>query len=101
MARSVLGFGAVAEHRILFYEYVEQMAERRAPHREAHLAHIGREHDAGRLVMAGALGDPPHGGALVFRDTSESEIETFVTSDPYVDAGLVTGWRIELWNVVT
>jgi uncharacterized protein len=99
--RSVLGFGAVAEHRMLFYEYVDEIVDRRGPYREAHLAHIREEAAAGRLLMAGALGDPPHAAAFVFRDTSDSEIETFVTSDPYVDAGLVTGWRIEVWNVVT
>jgi uncharacterized protein YciI len=87
-------------HHILFYEYVENMAERRGPHREAHLARIFAERDAGRLVMAGALGDPPHGGALVFRDVSPDDIEAFVAADPYVEAGLVTAHRIERWNVV-
>ena len=57
-------------HHILFYEYVDDMAEQRGPYREAHLARIFSEREAGRLVMAGALGDPPHGGALVFRDVS-------------------------------
>jgi uncharacterized protein YciI len=101
MVRSVLGFDVVAEHRILFYDYVDDMAERRGPYREAHLARVGEERAAGRVVMAGALGDPPHGAAIVFKDAGETEIEAFVRSDPYVDAGLVTGWRTEFWNVVT
>ena len=79
-------------HHILFYEYVENMAERRAPYREAHLAKIGAERDAGRVTLAGALGDPPHGGAIVF--------EEFARTDPYVTAGLVTARRIERWNLV-
>jgi uncharacterized protein len=87
-------------HHVLFYDYVDDIIERRAPHREAHLAHLRRWHDEGRLVMAGALGDPPHGGILVFRvDDPAEEIEAFADADPYVAAGLVTDRRVEPWNV--
>ncbi len=88
------------EHRILFYEYVDDMVERRGPYREAHLARIGAEREAGRIVMAGALGDPPHGGAVVFRGVPEAEIESFARTDPYMEAGLVKSWRSELWKLV-
>jgi hypothetical protein len=88
-------------HHILFYEYVKDMAERRAPYREAHLARIHSERDAGRIVMAGALGNPqPTGAAIVFADTPPDAIEGFARTDPYVTAGLVPGWRIEPWNLV-
>jgi uncharacterized protein len=90
----------MSDHHILFYEYVENMVQRRAPYREAHLARVGAERDAGRVAMAGALGDPPHGAAIVFRDVPPDEIEAFAASDPYVTAGLVTARRIERWNVV-
>jgi uncharacterized protein YciI len=50
--------------------------------------------------MAGALGDPPHGGAIVFRGVEPGHIEAFADADPYVTAGLVTARRIERWNVV-
>ncbi len=50
--------------------------------------------------MAGALGDPPHGGAIVFHDVEPEEIEAFAREDLYMRAGLITGWRIERWNVV-
>ena len=88
------------QHRILFYEYVEGIVERRGPHREAHLEHVRARRDAGDLLMAGALGDPPHGAAFVFRGADPASIEAFVESDPYVQAELVSGWRIEPWNVV-
>jgi uncharacterized protein len=84
---------------ILFYEYVPDIAERRGPYREGHLGAIGRWHDEGGIVMAGALGDPPHGGALVLRDAADAE--RFMAEDPYVEAGLVVNWRVEPWNVVT
>jgi len=48
--------------------------------------------------MAGPLGDPPHGAAIVFADPAEAE--TFAQSDPYVTCGLVTSWRVEPWTLV-
>ena len=76
------------------------MSERRGPYREAHLARIASERGEGRILMAGALGDPPCGAAIVFRGLEPGAIEDFVRGDPYVEAGLVTSWRIELWKLV-
>lgn len=87
-------------HHILFYEYVPDVVERRGPHREAHLERIRAEREAGRIVMAGALGDPPHGAAIVFRETPEADIEAWADADPYVEAGLVAKRRVEEWRVV-
>ena len=83
---------------ILFYDYVDDIAERRAPHRDAHLALLRAAHADGDLVMAGAIGDAPHGGVLVFR--SAEAAERFSDADPYGAAGLVTARRIEPWNIV-
>jgi uncharacterized protein YciI len=88
------------EHHLLLYDYVEDMAERRGPHRQAHLSRIRAGQDENRIVMAGALGDPPHGAAIVFKGATPEEIEQFVSDDPYVEAGLVTKWYIERWKLV-
>jgi uncharacterized protein YciI len=87
-------------HHVLFYDYVEDMTERRGPYRQAHLDRIRAARDQGRIVMAGALGDPPHGGAIVFRDVEPDQIEAFAREDPYMKAGLIGDWRIERWNLV-
>ncbi len=87
-------------HHILFYDYVEDVLERRDPYRQGHLARIAAEREAGRVVMAGAIGDPPHGAVIVFRGVSPDEIKAFAAADPYVQAGLVSTRRIERWNVV-
>ncbi len=88
------------EHHLLLYEYVKDMLERRGPHRDAHLERIASEKQAGRVVMAGAIGDPPKGGAIVFKGVGREDIERFVGDDPYVQAGLVTAWRLEPWKLV-
>ena len=85
---------------ILFYEYVGDIVERRAPHREAHLGAIHAAKDDDRILMAGPLGDPPHGAAIVFKGATRDEIEQFIQDDPYVEADLVTKWYIERWQLV-
>ena len=86
---------------MLFYDYVSDMAERRGPHRDAHLALISRWQQDGRVVMAGAVGDPPHAGLIAFRVEDPAQVHAFVEEDPYVANGLVTDWRVEPWTVVT
>jgi uncharacterized protein len=100
MAGRVWRVSDEAAHHLLIYDYVENMLERRAPHREAHLARIRAEREAGRITLAGALGDPPTGAAIVWRGVDADWIEAWVPGDPYVEAGLVTAWRVEPWKLV-
>jgi uncharacterized protein YciI len=86
-------------HHILIYTYVPDMAQRREPHRTAHLQRIIAERDTGRIAFAGAF-DPPTGGAFVFRGVEREHVEAFVAADPYHQNGLVTDYRIERWNLV-
>jgi uncharacterized protein YciI len=81
-------------HYLLFYEFVEDMPERRTPYREAHLALARAAHGRGELLIAGAFAEPPHGAVLVFRGDEPAEVEAFVSNDPYVANGLVKSWRI-------
>ncbi len=85
---------------VLIYDYVPDVLERRGPHREAHLAHIGDWVGGGRLAMAGAIGDPPSGALFVFESTDRADVERFAADDPYAAAGLVSGSRIEPWILV-
>ena len=89
----------MAEKRhVLFYDYVDDILERREPYRAEHLAGIRSGKDDGRILMSGPLGDPPHGAAIVFADPAAAE--AFAHSDPYVKNGLVTNWRVDLWTLV-
>ena len=83
---------------MLFYEYVEDILERREPFRDAHLAEIRAGLQDGRILMAGPIGDPPHGAAIVFAD--QAAAEEFARADPYVTNKLVTNWRVEPWTLV-
>ena len=85
---------------LLFYDYVEDVAERRAPLRDVHLALIRETTGEGTLLVAGALADPLDGAVFVFAG-DRSAVEDFVAEDPYVREGLVTGWRVRSWTVVS
>lgn len=87
-------------HTALFYDYVADIVERRAPHRDAHLAWIDEWIAAGAMLMAGALGDPPTGALFVFGDVPGHEVERFAEGDPYAAAGLVSAHRVVPWTVV-
>jgi uncharacterized protein len=87
-------------HYLLFYDYVEDAVERRAPFREAHLTLAREAHARGELLLGGAFADPVDGAVLLFRTDSPAAVEAFVAKDPYVASGLVTRWRIRPWTVV-
>jgi uncharacterized protein YciI len=50
---------------------VPDILEKRGPYREAHLAGARKHLDAGRLVAAGAVGDPVEGATFFFKDISK------------------------------
>jgi uncharacterized protein YciI len=85
---------------ILFYDYVDDVLERRAAFREEHLGMARESHQRGELVYGGALADPVDQAVLVFKVDNPSKIEEFVAADPYVKNGLVKEWRIRPWTVV-
>lgn len=86
---------------ILFYKTVENYIEKRAPFRGTHLDLVSEYHQAGSLVMAGALADPPDGAVLIFKGETPAAAHEFVSRDPYVKNGLITEWSVRPWNVVT
>ena len=87
-------------HYILFYDVVEDYVAKREPFRAGHLDLARRAHQRGELVLAGALADPVDGAVLVFRGSSPEVAESFARSDPYVNNGLVTRWRVRNWTTV-
>ena len=87
-------------HFVLFYDIVDNFAEKRIPFRDKHLAKVRASHDAGKLILAGALANPLDGAMLVFRGPTADAAENFAKSDPYVTSGLVTNWRVREWGTV-
>ena len=89
----------MADH-LLFYDVADAYLERRGEHRQEHLALARAAPERGELVLGGALADPADGAVLVFRGDGPETAERFAREDPYVEAGLVTRWRVRPWTVV-
>jgi uncharacterized protein len=87
-------------HYLLFYDVVEDYAQRRMPYRAEHLAHARRAVARAELVLGGALADPVDGAVLLFSGASPSVAEEFAKADPYVLNGLVMCWRVREWTTV-
>ena len=82
------------------YDVVGDYVTRRAPLRDAHLAHARAAVGRGELLLGGALANPPDGAVLLFRGDSPAAAEAFAAADPYVLNGLVTRWRVREWTTV-
>lgn len=74
---------------LVSYGYVPDMAERRTPHRPAHLAHAQRAQAEGRLLFAAATLDPIDAAYLVVTADSEADVHSWIALDPYMTAGLI------------
>lgn len=85
---------------LLFYDYVDNVLERRAPFRESHLTLVKEYVEKNEMVLAGAFADPVDGAVLVFKTGNPLRVQEFVSKDPYVANGLVTRWRLRKWTVV-
>lgn len=86
---------------LLFYEKGPDFAERQSPWQIAHRDHVVKAADRGDLLLAGSLGDPVDGSAvLVFRTDSQKIVEDFAAADPYVINGIISRWSIRPWDVV-
>jgi uncharacterized protein YciI len=88
------------KHFLLFYDYVPDILEKRGPYRAGHLdaarASVARD----EMQLGGVLADPVDGAVFLFKAESAAPVEAFVAADPYVQAGLVTAWRVREWTTV-
>ncbi len=88
------------KHFVLFYDYVPDFREKRAPHRAMHLAHANASVARDELQLGGAFADEPPMGMLVFKAESPAVAEVFAAADPYVRNGVVVSWRVREWVTV-
>jgi hypothetical protein len=78
---------------VLNYVFVDNMAEKRGPHRAAHLAHARAAAANGDLLLGGAFEDMEH-GMLLFQ--SWAAAEKFGMTDPYVLNDLVPHFGVRV-----
>lgn len=76
---------------LVIYTYVADMEQRRAPHRQDHLAWLRDLVDGGTLLVAGATREPVDTGVLVVRAADVHEVRRLLLDDPYATANLISG----------
>merc|ERR1719499_2765145 len=84
---------SVVPHKVVFYDYVEDILEKRGPYRADHIAMFLRLKGEGKLVIGGAFDNPTDSAILVMSGVTNEEIEQFIHSDPYYINGLIKGYR--------
>jgi len=88
-------------HFLLFYEKAPDYAEREAPLRAGHRAHLQAAVQRGELLLGGSLANPTDGAAvLLFQSDSPAVVELFAKGDPYVVQGVVSRWKVRAWETV-
>lgn len=85
---------------VLQYEFVENALEKRAPHREAHLAIFRKQVESGNVIIGGAVEHPPTSSLTIFRNLKAEDIEQIVQQDPYVTNGVVKNYTIKPYIAV-
>lgn len=63
--------GGVPGYKILQYQYVPEILDRRGPHREGHLSAAKQLVEQGKCVLGGAAGDPVSLGVFVLKGMSD------------------------------
>ena len=96
--RSFASSFEIVQKHVLFYDYVDDVLERRDEFRKGHLRLVKAFKKRGDLEMGGAFADPVDGAACVF--SSKDAAEEFVSQDPYVQNGIVTRSWIRQWSTV-
>ena len=87
-------------HCVLQYDAVDDFIDRRTPYREEHLRLVREAHARGEIVMAGALGDPPDGGLLVFTARRPRSPKSSPAAIRTSSTDSITRWGVRPWNVV-
>ncbi len=85
----------------MFYQYVEDVLEKRKPYREAHIALANSYAEKGKVKLGGAVGnvgEDPDKALIVF--TTEKAAKEFLKKDPYMEHGIVKGHNLQEFHVV-
>jgi uncharacterized protein len=85
---------------VLLYDLAPDYLESRGQYRTEHLQLAEQAHQRGELLMAGPLTDPFDTGLLIFKADGPETVEAFAKADPYVQNGVVNGYRVRTWNNV-
>lgn len=80
------------KHYVLTYNYVADMVNKRAPHRDAHISYA-KDFESKGLLLGGALQNPVDSGLLFF-EAGEKDVIQYAENDPYMKNGLIQSYSV-------
>lgn len=81
---------------VLWGSYCDDVLEKRAPYRQAHLDGLAAQKAAGTLVTIGPTKDLTKVFGIYEAD-SEAEVRQLIESDPYWKNGIWTEYEVSEW----
>ncbi len=79
--------------------YCEDVLEKRAPYRQAHLDNLKALHESGQLLFVGPTQDVTKIFAA-FVAPDEASVRAIIEADPYWQHGIWTEYTVYEWNQV-
>jgi hypothetical protein len=81
---------------VMWGRYCENVLEKRAPHRQAHLDGLTQQKQAGTLITIGPTQDLTQVFGLYDAET-EAQVRQLVEADPYWQNGIWTEYEVKEW----
>lgn len=76
--------------------YCEDVLEKRAPYRQAHLDGLAEQKQSGILITIGPTKDVTKVFGI-YEAQSEAKVRQLVEADPYWQNGIWTGYEVKEW----
>jgi uncharacterized protein len=81
---------------ILFGSYCEDVLEKRAPYRDAHLAGLKQQQESGVLITLGPTQDLTQVFGI-YEAEDEAAVRSLIENDPYWKHGIWTEYTVKEW----
>jgi uncharacterized protein len=81
---------------VLFGSYCENVVEKRAPHRDAHLAGLKQQQESGVLITLGPTQDLTQVFGI-YEAENEAIVRSLIENDPYWKNGIWTDYNVKEW----
>ena len=81
---------------VLWGSYADDVLEKRAPHRQAHLDGLAQQKEAGVLVTIGPTKDLTKVFGI-YEAESEAIVRELIEADPYWQSGVWTEYDVKEW----
>ena len=81
---------------VIWGSYCENVLEKRAPYRQAHLEGLNQQKERGILITIGPTADLSQVFAI-YQAVSESEVRELIEADPYWQNGIWTEYQVKEW----